>query len=85
MRKNVIAILIGLISIIPYIITYVFFNYSISIYLFLIPYFIYQIYKPNTKHEYLNIFLIYGSCFVFNKLINYPSFGKFNLKTRLCL
>ena len=45
MRKNVIAILIGLISIIPYIITYVFFNYSISIYLFLIPYFIYQIYK----------------------------------------
>ena len=73
MRKNVIAILIGLISIIPYIITYVFFNYSISIYLFLIPYFIYQIYKPNTKHEYLNIFLISSFCIVISMFLIIPS------------
>ena len=73
MRKNVIAILIGLISIIPYIITYVFFNYSISIYLFLIPYFIYQIYKPNTKHEYLNIFLISSFCIFISMFLIIPS------------
>ena len=73
MRKNVIAILIGLISIIPYIITYVFFNYSISIYLFLIPYFIYQIYKPNTKHEYLNIFLISSFCIFVSMFLIIPS------------
>ena len=73
MRKNVIAILIGLISIIPYIITYVFFNYSISIYLFLIPYFIYQIYKPNTKHEYLNIFLISSFCIFISIFLIIPS------------
>lgn len=73
MRKNIIAILIGLISIIPYIITYVFFNYSISIYLFLIPYFIYQIYKPNTKHEYLNIFLISSFCIFISMFLIIPS------------
>ena len=73
MRKNVIAILIGLISIIPYIITYVFFNYSISIYLFFIPYFIYQIYKPNTKHEYLNIFLISSFCIFISMFLIIPS------------
>lgn len=73
MRKNVIAILIGLISIIPYIITYVFFNYSISIYLFLIPYFIYQIYKPNNKHEYLNIFLISSFCIFISMFLIIPS------------
>lgn len=73
MRKNVIAILIGLISIIPYIITYVFFNYFISIYLFLIPYFIYQIYKPNTKHEYLNIFLISSFCIFISMFLIIPS------------
>ena len=73
MRKNVIAILIGLISIIPYIITYVFFNFYISIYLFLIPYFIYQIYNPNTKHEYLNIFLISSFCIFISMFLIIPS------------
>lgn len=73
MRKNIIATLIGLISTIPYIIIFVFFNYSISIYLFIIPYFIYQIYKPNTKGEYLNIFLISSFCFFICMFFIIPS------------
>lgn len=87
MRKNVIATLIGLISIIPYIIIYVFFNYSISIYLFIIPYFIYQIYKPNTKDEYLNIFLISSFCificmfFIIPSLIILKENYLFSIKT----
>lgn len=87
MRKNIIATLIGLISIIPYIIIYVFFNYSISIYLFIIPYFIYQIYKPNTKGEYLNIFLISSFCificifFIIPSLIILKENYLFSIKT----
>lgn len=73
MRKNIISTLIGLISIIPYIIIYVFFNYSISIYLFVIPYFIYQIYKPNTKGEYLNLFLISSFCIFISMFFIIPS------------